>query len=148
MIALQVVSCFLCNRHPCELTAEPCCSALALLRGELADSIWCNLLMEPGWVCIKTVCECVCVRAPRTASFHSSPCVSKTEKEGGVGRSMAGVICAACHDSFSRQTAFVACKINTLQYLRKAGMSSEPHAMTIWSAWSNDIMLYFTTSFI
>lgn len=78
--------------------------------------------MEVGWVCIKTVCVCVCVC--RTASFHGSVCVSKTEKEGGVGGRMAGFICAACHDSFSRHTAFVACKINTLQYLREAGMSA------------------------
>lgn len=80
--------------------------------------------MEEGWVCIKTVCVYVCVCMPRTASFQSSVCVSKTEKEGGVGRGMAGFICAACHDSFSRHTAFVACKINTSQYLRKAGLSA------------------------
>lgn len=30
---------FLCNCHPWELTAEPWCSALSLLHGELADSI-------------------------------------------------------------------------------------------------------------
>lgn len=67
---------------------------------------------------------CVRVRVPRTASFHGSVCVSNTDNEGGVGRRMAGFICAACHDSFSRHAAFVAYKINTLQYLRTAGMSA------------------------
>lgn len=88
MIALQVVSCLLCNCHPCELTAEPWCSALSLLHGELADSIWCNLLMEEGWVCIKRECVCLCVcgcvRSGQLAFKAVFVCQRQRKREGSA----------------------------------------------------------------
>lgn len=54
------------------------------------------------------------------------------EREGSAEEALG---CAACYGSFSRHVAFVACKINTSQYLRAGKVVSlvliRTHTLTI-----------------
>lgn len=83
--------------------------------------------MEGGHALRLCVCVCVSMRVLRTASFYCTltvVLVCAKEREGGVDTGAGRFISAACHSSFSRHIAFGACKINTLQYLRKARLSA------------------------
>lgn len=111
---------------PRQLTAEPWCSALSLFHWELADSIWCNLLMEGGRECIKIVCVRVHARsmrilcALRTPSFHGTLAAALVCVDRGTGR----FIGAARRGSFCRHITLAAHKINTLQYLREPRLTA------------------------
>lgn len=83
--------------------------------------------MEGGYALRLCVCVCASMRALRTASFYCTLTVvfvCARDREGGVDRGAGGFVSTACRGSFSRHTAFGACKINTLQYLHKARLSA------------------------
>lgn len=87
--------------------------------------------MEGGYALRLRICVCASMRALGTASFYCTltvvfVCAKESEggREGGVDRGAGGFVSTACRGSFSRHIAFGACKINTLQYLRKARLSA------------------------